>query len=97
MSANSRIEWTDHQCVAARVPFLFKQWGSYRWVAGPGRSDPAQRWEDHGIAFQRCPEKLAGRMLNGRTWDQFPAAEDFACSPADAVTPAGRTPCRAER
>jgi protein gp37 len=36
------------QCVAAGVPFLFKQWGGPR-------------------------PKSAGRMLDGRTWDEYPA------------------------
>src|SRR5260370_37226633 len=84
------------QCAAARVPFLFKQWGSYRWAAGSRRNDQTQRGEDHGIAFPRCSKQLAGRMLDGRTWDEVPAAE-IARSPADAVAPAGRTPWRAER
>lgn len=35
------------QCLAARVPFFFKQWG------GPNK-------------------KRAGRLLDGRTWDQIP-------------------------
>lgn len=86
------------QCVAARVPFFFKQWGSHRPV----------RWSDDGqspdvpptlaIAFDgavtRGPFPLeetpatgprprwsimaevgktaAGRLLDGRTWDEFP-------------------------
>jgi protein gp37 len=37
-------------CVAARVPFLFKQWGG------------------------RTP-KAGGRLLDGRTWDQYPHPE----------------------
>jgi protein gp37 len=36
------------QCVAARVPFFFKQWGGMH-------------------------KKRAGRLLDGRTWDQLPA------------------------
>ena len=36
------------QCLAARVPFFFKQWGGVR-------------------------KKRAGRLLQGRTWDQMPA------------------------
>ncbi len=35
------------QCLAARVPFFFKQWGGVR-------------------------KKLTGRVLDGRTWDEFP-------------------------
>lgn len=47
------------QCIAARVPFFFKQWGG------------------------RTP-KAAGRVLDGRTWDELP----FVGSPAlVAATP----------
>jgi len=38
------------QCIAARVPFFFKQWGGVR-------------------------KKQAGRILEGRTWDQMPISE----------------------
>jgi protein gp37 len=38
------------QCIAARVPFFFKQWGG------------------------RTP-KAAGRLLDGRTWDELPRVE----------------------
>ena len=37
------------QCVAAKVPFFFKQWGGVR-------------------------KGLAGRVLDGRTWDEMPTA-----------------------
>jgi len=37
------------QCVAAKVPFFFKQWGGVR-------------------------KGLTGRLLDGRTWDEMPAA-----------------------
>jgi protein gp37 len=48
---NLAPEWVTSvrdQCVAARVPFFFKQWGGVR-------------------------KKLAGRELEGRTWDEMPA------------------------
>jgi protein gp37 len=44
------IEWVRSirdQCVAAGVPFFFKQWGGIR-------------------------KKTAGRLLDGRTWDEMP-------------------------
>lgn len=70
------------QCLAAEVPFLFKQWGA--WV-------PSDR--DHGLAVEpdgahrplheslpspasvrmsKVGKKKAGRVLDGRTWDDFP-------------------------
>lgn len=54
-------EWVvdiRNQCVAADVPFFFKQWGGVN-------------------------RKHAGRILQGRTWDQLPAS-----APAMAVAPA---------
>jgi protein gp37 len=46
-----RPEWVTEirdQCVSARVPFFFKQWGGVN-------------------------KKRAGRVLQGRTWDEMPA------------------------
>ena len=48
-------EWVvdiKNQCVKARVPFFFKQWGGVQ-------------------------KKKAGRLLDGRTWDQMPMEMDF--------------------
>jgi protein gp37 len=47
-----RVEWARSvrdQCLAAGVPFFFKQWGGIR-------------------------RTHAGRRLDGRTWEQYPAA-----------------------
>ena len=46
------VQWARavrDQCVAASVPFFFKQWGGVR-------------------------KHRTGRVLDGRTWDEFPAA-----------------------
>jgi protein gp37 len=61
------------QCEAAGTPFLFKQWGewvSVSEVEGPGQH---HKFED-GRTARRTGKKLAGRTLDGRTWDQFPEA-----------------------
>jgi protein gp37 len=47
------------QCQAAGVPFLFKQWGEWAPINDKG-------------TLQRIGKKLAGRELDGRTWDQYP-------------------------
>ena len=60
------------QCRDADVPFFFKQWGSHRWVAHSVYDDATQCWVDRGIEPQRVSKKLAGRELDGRTWDEFP-------------------------
>lgn len=67
------------QCVAAGVPFLFKQWGEF---CPPSQmpEDTFQRWDVHhgtetGInreASWRCGKKAAGRLLDGDLWDQYP-------------------------
>jgi protein gp37 len=44
------------QCLEAKVPFFFKQWGGFN-------------------------KKKSGRLLEGRTWDQFP--EDAAALTAN--------------
>jgi protein gp37 len=61
------------QCIDADVPFLFKQWGNWsplnEGVAGP-------RIQVHmfadGEAVCRHNKKEAGRLLDGRTWDDVP-------------------------
>ena len=42
------------QCLAAGVPFFFKQWGA------------------HDASGARMSKKRAGRLLDGRTWDEAP-------------------------
>lgn len=67
------------QCQAAGVPFFFKQWGEFLpasqavqiggfpvaetdWMYNLGDDDDAAR----------VGKKIAGRLLDGRTWDEFP-------------------------
>lgn len=85
------------QCVAAGIPFFFKQWGE--WIGGeydsrkgkfvstaphdvifwtnPGHP-PMHQFEAKDefpwwfYAAARVGKKSAGRLLDGRTWDQFP-------------------------
>jgi protein gp37 len=49
-------EWVTgvrDQCLKAKVPFFFKQWGGVQ-------------------------KKKAGRLLDGRTWDEMPASVNLA-------------------
>ncbi len=74
------------QCVAAGVPFFFKQWGEFR---PPVTDDETRAVRDgkgiggslmldgtfgnpRGGAVLRVGKKAAGRLLDGRTWDQMP-------------------------
>lgn len=64
------------QCQAAGVPFLFKQWGE--WAPDEGfvsLSHPMHEWgEGDAITTRswRRGKKAAGRLLDGRTWDEVP-------------------------
>ena len=69
------------QCTAAGVPFLFKQWGEWRPPYGAGL-----RLEDLVVSanpmhpvmaldkamMTRVGKKAAGRLLDGRTHDEWP-------------------------
>ncbi|PVA66190.1 DUF5131 family protein [Mycobacteroides abscessus] len=74
------------QCVAAAVPFLFKQWGEWAPVdrdeitskptvtlALDGQ-DTYYAHRNHAdvATLARVGKKRAGRELDGRTWDQYP-------------------------
>ena len=85
------------QCVAAGVPFFFKQWGEWETALDREQDDPdwradysrkfadkgSSRWINleggrgfHGDRFhvmRRVGKKAAGRLLDGRTWDEMPA------------------------
>lgn len=48
------------QCVAAVVPFFFKQWGEYAET-------------DFSETLERVGKKAAGRLLDGREWNEMPS------------------------
>lgn len=52
------------KCVASGVPFFFKQWGEW----APASEDRV------GQAMARVGKRAAGRLLDGRTWDEIPGA-----------------------
>lgn len=67
-----QLDWVRSlrdQCTAAETPFLFKQWGEYapNWF-----NDDAGNYNGGPIWMDRMGKKSAGRMLDGRTWDQYP-------------------------
>ncbi|KWB93960.1 hypothetical protein WL45_15590 [Burkholderia ubonensis] len=73
-----RADWARSlrdQCAAAGVPFLFKQWGE--WSA-PGVSFPDEhpdRADEDELARFKVGKRAAGRLLDGRTHDEFPEAQ----------------------
>lgn len=85
-----------NQCIAAGVPFLFKQWGEWATANGgpggdldlpPGETlagraggffDYSDRWNAGDFnpgrqSMARLGKRRAGRVLDGRTWDEIPA------------------------
>jgi len=67
------------QCVGADIPFFLKQWGN--WVhAGDNRFAPDEgrvEWFDMGdddgaIRMRNVGKKKAGRLLDGRFWNEHP-------------------------
>lgn len=66
-----------NQCVDAGVPFFFKQWGE--WVAFEDVEFDNKK-ERIGItigdqSMVRVGKKNAGRLLDGREWNEFPMSE----------------------
>ena len=64
------------QCRAAEVAFHFKQWG--HWVPAEIAEQTAKVTvinlpKEQPVRMVRLPKKEAGRILDGRTWDDFPA------------------------
>lgn len=73
------------QCVGAGVPFFFKQWGEwapngYRGIgnteltSGGRERQIGEPIDDkgHRLIVERMGKKRAGRLLDGRTWDEYP-------------------------
>lgn len=63
------------QCAAAAVPFLFKQWGEWLPMLGQVQGVPVSRkiTSPDGWVMGWAGKKAAGRLLDGRTHDGFPA------------------------
>lgn len=63
------------RCVERKVPFLFKQWGEWAPSLVPLRRpnvDTPGFEERQGEVLRHIGKKAAGRVLDGRTWDQYP-------------------------
>lgn len=64
------------QCQAAGVPFFFKQWGE--WAPSEQRSGEYWRLQKKdylpwaGEFMVRVGKKAAGRLLDGKEWNEFP-------------------------
>lgn len=71
-------------CQAAGVPFFFKQWGE--WLPGSHAQNFSDEQLSHykttllehkgnGVAMFRVGKKKAGRILDGKKWEQLPEKE----------------------
>jgi protein gp37 len=61
-----------NECMAADIPFHFKQWGD--WAPGQGLNLAKVRSAAmvDGTTMLRVGKKAAGRLLDGMTWDGLP-------------------------
>ena len=59
------------QCVAAGVPFFFKQWGEWISVSEVEGDGKHFHFPD-GTIVRRIGKKAAGATLDGRAWREFP-------------------------
>lgn len=72
------------QCQIADVPYFHKQNGEWldaftyiqRGLSFPGRTFPHHRWPDNSTSF-RVGRKTAGRLLDGREWNEYPRKRDY--------------------
>ncbi len=66
-----------NQCLSARVPFLFKQWGEWLPMLGQAEGVPVGRKtvSSGGWVMGWAGKKAAGRKLDGRTHDGFPVVQ----------------------
>lgn len=63
------------QCIAAGVPFFFKQWGEWLPALQDGAPDhPNGQHINISDEPDRVGKKAAGRLLDGREWNEFPRA-----------------------
>lgn len=58
------------QCQAASVPFYFKQWGE--WAPAVTSDERYDYTFPNGVKMVRVGKRKAGRMLDGRIWDEYP-------------------------
>jgi protein gp37 len=71
-----------NQCQEVGIPFFFKQWGEFCSFEqlpedGKGLKDtPYEPIDLGGCTVYRVGKKAAGRLLDGRTWDEYPGGKD---------------------
>lgn len=71
------------RCVAAGVPFFFKQWGDWSPEPGPDGSGEPMSVDDgfsEPVMMFRMHKSRTGRTLDGRTWSESPRVGTGAVS-----------------
>jgi protein gp37 len=65
------------QCQAGGVAFFFKQWGEWAPQRAAGIYEGRARLNySDGTCVIRIGKRAAGRLLDGRTWDEYPEAKN---------------------
>jgi protein gp37 len=59
------------QCAGVGVPFFYKQTGEWT-TEYPGLGRHGQTYQ-HGMTFYKVGKHRAGRLLDGREWNEYPA------------------------
>ncbi|MEO1093062.1 MAG: phage Gp37/Gp68 family protein [Pseudomonadota bacterium] len=75
-SSPSWFRGLQDQCVAANIPFHFKQWGDWKPVLGRYSGTSRSARTADGTTMVRVGRKIAGRQLDGVTWDGLPQTVD---------------------
>lgn len=65
------------QCKAANVPFMLKQWGE--WVPFRRKWTPIKGGWKYKETMAKVGKKVAGRLLDGELWDQYPTQKMECC------------------
>lgn len=60
------------QCTESGTPFHFKQWGE--WAPASEFANHRRHYFDDGQMVARYGKHIAGRELDGRTWDEYPGS-----------------------
>jgi len=73
------VQMLKDECQAAEIPFFFKQWGE--WAPADALQISEETTFKHkpidqdGILMYRVGKGMAGRLLHGTEWSQFPNVE----------------------
>lgn len=70
------------QCQAAKVPFFFKQWGT--WA-------PSQVHGGAGGSYKRLSKELSGKRLDGEIHDAYPSCDPQVSAPQGSLEKPGIT------